>query len=555
MTTAIQDDLQRAHTIFQNAATGMTITDPQGKVLCVNRAFTELTGYSAADIVGKTPAVLRSGRHSSEFYARMWLALRDEGRWQGEIWNRHKNGTVYPEWLSISAVHDDDGNVLHYVGVFTDISHIMAVQSQLRDLAYRDPVTRLPNRLLFRDRFEQAARRCLRDAGQFAVLMIEVSAQGATIGHDELIAAVAERLGANLRETDTLARAGECEFLALIEGVDGPRAASTTADQLLKALELPLQAGGSEIYLSASIGISLYPMDGLTMDDLLTAADAAMLQARARGRYTYRFYSAEMTAFANERATLERHLRQALADDALSLHFQPQFDAAGARITGMEALVRWTDPQLGTIPPERFVPIAEDCGLIHPLGEWVMRRAFKQYLAWAAEGTTPPTLSLNISARQLERFDFVDSVAKLLAETGMDARALEFEFRESVLSDVAYVVPALEALDRLGIRLSIDGFGTGFSPLGNLRTLPITKLNIDRSFVRRLGDGGDNDVIVRTVVGIARTLNLRVIAEGVETEDQANFLRELGCHEFQGHLYGRAVSAEDFRRCFRGQPA
>ncbi|BAL26588.1 bifunctional diguanylate cyclase/phosphodiesterase [Azoarcus sp. KH32C] len=555
MTTATQDDLQRAHTIFQNAGTGMTITDPQGTVLSVNRAFTELTGYSAADIVGKTPAVLRSGRHSSEFYAQMWLALRDQGHWQGEIWNRHKNGTIYPEWLSISAVYNDGGKVLHYVGVFTDISQIMTVQAELRALAYHDPVTRLPNRILFRDRFEQAARRCLRDAGQLAVMMIDVTANGSKLPNDELMAATAERLSTHLRETDTLARAGEWEFLALIEGIDGPRSASITADHILKGLETPLQAGEGEIYLSASVGISLYPMDGFTIDDLLTAADAAMLQARARGRHTYRFYSAEMTAFANERMGLERRLRQALADDALALHFQPQFDARTSQITGMEALVRWTDPQLGVVAPERFVSIAEDCGLIHPLGEWVMRRAFGQYQTWAASGVAPPMLSLNISARQLERVDFADSVAALLAETGMNPHALEFEFRESVLSDVAYAVPALEALDRLGIRLSIDGFGTGFSPVGNLRTLPITKLNIDRSFVQRIGDGSDNDVIVRTVVGIARTLGLQVIAEGVETEDQATFLRELGCNEFQGHLYGHAVSAEDFRRCFGRQPA
>lgn len=550
MTTATQDSLHIAHIVFQNAAEGIAITDPQGRIISINKAFTDFTGYDEAEVLGKTPALLRSGRHSKEFYARMWLTLRDEGRWQGEIWNRRKNGEIYPEWLSINTVRDEGGEVLHYVGVFTDISTIVAVQAELRDLAYHDPVTRLPNRALFRDRFDQAARRCLRDARQLAVLMLEITPQGNRDHQDAFIQAAAERLRTHLRETDTLARAGENEFIALIEDIDGPRSAAVTADQLLKALEAPLAVGEDQVYAATSVGISLYPMDGYTMDDLVTAADAAMLQARNRGRHTYRFYSAEMTAYATERATLERRLRQAIADNALALNFQPLFDAAGERLVGVEALLRWNDPQLGSVAPERFVPVAEDCGLIHPLGEWVMREAFRQYLGWQAAGVAPPILSINISARQLERIDFVDCVAGLLQETGMDPKHLEFEFRESVLSDVAYVVPALEALDALGIRLSIDGFGTGFSPLGNLKTLPISKLNIDRSFVLGIGADTNNDTIVRTVVGVAQTLGLEVIAEGVETEDQARFLRELGCDQFQGHLFGRAVGSEEFVRFF-----
>ena len=547
--TAIQDSGQLAHIVFQNAAEGIAITDPQGRILAVNAAFTALTGYPAGDVVGKTPAMLRSGRHGREFYARMWLALRDEGRWQGEIWNRRKGGEIYPEWLSISTVRNEAGEVLHYVGVFTDISHIMAEQVKLRDLAYHDPLTRLPNRMLLRDRFEQAARRSLRDAHQLAVLMVEVAPQG-KVPHDPFLVAASERLATHLRETDTFARYGENEFLVLIEGINGPRDASVTADQLLKALEKPLSVDGLDVYATANIGISLYPMDGYTLDDLATAADAAMLQARSRDRHGFRFYSAEMTAFATERAAIERQLRSAIADGALELHFQPQFDVSGNAVVGVEALVRWTDPQIGVIDPDRFVPIAEDNGLIHPLGEWVMRKAFTQFVAWQAAGIAPPALSLNISARQLERIDFVDSVAALVAETGISPRSLEFEFRESVLSDVAYVVPALEALDRMGIRLSIDGFGTGFSPLGNLKTLPISKLNIDRSFVSGIGSNQGNDTIVRTVLGVARTLGLRVIAEGVETEEQAVFLRNEGCDEFQGYLYGQAVCGEDFERRF-----
>ncbi|AYH45786.1 GGDEF domain-containing phosphodiesterase [Azoarcus sp. DN11] len=547
--TVIQDTEQLAHIVFRNAAEGIAVTDARGLILAVNGAFTALTGYTASEAVGRTPAILRSGRHGREFYARMWLALHDEGRWQGEIWNRRKNGEIYPEWLSISTVRDEAGAVLHYVGVFTDISHIMAEQEKLRDLAYHDPLTRLPNRMLLRDRFEQAARRTLRDARQLAVLMIEASPQG-KVSNDAFLIGAAQRLAAHVRETDTIARYGENEFLVLIEGIDGPRDASVTADQLLAALEKPLAVDGLDVYAAANVGISLYPLDGYTLDDLATAADAAMLQARAHQRHGYHFYSAEMTAFANERAAIERQLRRALADNALELHFQPQFEVSDGSVVGVEALVRWTDPELGVVDPERFVPIAEDNGLIHPLGEWVMRKAFAQHAAWQAAGIAPPVLSINISARQLARIDFVDSVAALVAETGVSPHTLEFEFRESVLSDVAYVVPALEALDGMGIRLSIDGFGTGFSPLGNLKTLPISKLNIDRSFVSGIGSDQGNDTIVRTVLGVAHTLGLRVIAEGVETEAQAEFLREQGCDEFQGHLFGEAVSGDDFARNF-----
>jgi diguanylate cyclase (GGDEF)-like protein len=483
----------------------------------------------------------------------MWEALNERGRWQGEIWNRRKNGEIYPEWLSINAVRDDSGKLRHYIGVFTDISQIMAEQAQLRDLAYHDPLTRLPNRMLFGDRFEQAARRALRDLHQLAVLMVGVSAPGGAESSDAFVVAVAERLAEHLRETDTLARVGGSEFLVLIEGIDGPRSASVTAAQVLKALEQPLRVGDAEVYPTASVGISLYPMDGYSMDDLVTAADAAMLEARVRGRHAYRFYSAEMTAFANERAVLERKLRAAIADGALTLNFQPLFDPTGTTVVGAEALVRWTDEQLGAVGPERFVPVAEENGLIHPLGEWVMREAFRQYVAWQAAGFAPPVLSINISARQLERTDFVEIVAAILAETGMNARRLEFEFRESVLYDVAYVVPALEMLDRMGIRLSIDGFGTGLSPLANLNSLPVSKLNIDRSFVRSIGEDSENDALVRAVVGVARTLGLRVVAEGVETEDQAAFLREQGCDELQGHLLGHAVSGEDFLKLFGGR--
>ncbi len=544
------NELELAHIVFSSAAEGICITDTDARVLTVNDAFTRLTGYRLEEVRGKKLSMLQSGQQGADFYDRMWNTINETGRWQGEIWNRRKTGEVYPEWLSISAVRDAQGAILHYVGVFTDITRIMAEQAQLRDLAYYDPLTRLPNRTLFRDRFEQVARRALRDMKQLGMLMIEVSGHAEPELRDGFVKAVAQVLEQELRETDTLARVGEHEFLVLIEGIDGPRSASVTAHHLLKSLERPVRVEGSEVYPSACIGIGLYPMDGHDMDSLLTAADTAMLQARTRGRHAYSFYSAEMAAYANERAMLEKRLRVAIANRALKLVFQPLFNSAGDALVAAETLVRWEDPELGAISPERFIPLAEDLGLIHALGEWVMREACATFMAWLELGGAPPVLSINVSARQLERADFVDSVGALLKETGMPPERLEFEFRESVLADLAYVVSALEALHALGVKLSIDGFGTGFSPLSNLQTLPVSKLNIDRGFVRSIGLDPDNDTMIRAIVRVAQTLGMRVVAEGVETEGQAEFLRGEGCDEFQGYLLGKAVSAEDFPRYF-----
>ncbi|MCB1887188.1 MAG: EAL domain-containing protein [Rhodocyclaceae bacterium] len=553
VTRVATTDLELAHIVFSSAAEGICITDTEARVLAVNDAFCRLTGYSAQEVKGRKLSMLQSGRHGPEFYENMWQTIGETGRWQGEIWNRRKNGEVYPEWLSISAVCDAAGEPLHYVGVLTDIGQIMAEQAQLRELAYFDPLTRLPNRTLFRDRFEQVARRALREMKQLGMLMIEVVGHTELESRDDFTKALADILLAELRETDTLARVGEHEFLVLIEGIDGPRSASVTANHLLKALERPIQVGSAAVYPSVCIGISLYPMDGHDMESLMTAADTAMLQARSRGRHAYSFYSAEMTAYANERMLLERRLRVAIANKSLSLVYQPLFDSLGQRLVAAEALVRWHDPELGVVGPERFVPLAEDVGLIHALGEWVMREAFTTYRGWREKGVAPPVLSINVSARQLERADFVESVAALLHETGMEAAHLEFEFRESVLLDVAYVVSALEALSDLGIRLSIDGFGTGFSPLSNLQSLPVSKLNIDRSFVGLIGQDQDNDTLIRAIVRVAQTLGLTVVAEGVETEGQAGFLRDEGCNEFQGYLLGRAVEADDFVRYFSGR--
>ena len=559
-TTSDQADL--AKIIFRHAADGIAITDADGHVLAVNEAFSRLTGYETEEIRGRTLSVLNSGRHSPEFYENMWKTLVEHGRWQGEIWNRRKNGEVYAEWLSISDVHDEQGQRTHFIGVFTDITQIMESQTELRFLAHHDPVTLLPNRLLFNDRFDQAVRRALRDLRQLAVLFIDLNQMrdlNDTLGHvvsNNLMAEIARHMIASIRETDTLARLSGDEFILLIEDIDGPRSASQTADKLLKAFDEPVRIGEDRFFVSASIGISLFPMDGHSLNDLIANADTAMHQARAHGRNTYRFYSEEMSAYAGERMMLERLLRQSIEQNELTLNYQPQFDATTLALVGVEALLRWTNPVLGAVGPDRFVPVAEDNGLIHPIGEWVLRAACAQFVEWQRQGVAPRTISVNISAKQIGLGNFVDMVQKILSDTGLDGKYLELELTESVLTDVAYVVPTIEGLRQLGIQISIDDFGTGFSSLSYLKTLPIRKLKIDRSFILDIGVDPGNEAIIRAIIGLAHTLGLSVIAEGVETEDQAEFLRREGCEDFQGHLLGRAVSASDFSQYFsRVRPA
>ena len=545
-----------ASIVFERAAEGIAVTDLQGKVCAVNAAFTRLTGYSEADIVGKGLGTLSSGRHSPEFYATMWRSLDELGCWQGEIWNKRKDGELYPEWLSINDVKDNDGRRTHYIGVFTDISRIVKSQTHLRLLAHHDPATGLPNRHLFKDRFESAERRALRNRRQMIVLLIDLNQKVAYTegyGHlpgPELVNEIARHLGSSIKDTDTLARLSESEFAVLIEDVDGPRGASLTADKLLKPFNAPINVGTEQYAVTASIGIGVYPLDGHNLDDLLSNATKAMREARLQGRNTYRFYSSEMSSFAGERLMLEGLLRQAIANNELSLKYQPQFDSITHHIVGAEVLLRWSNQTLGMVGPDRFVPVAEDIGLIHPIGEWVLREACAQMVAWQKAGIAPQTLSVNISAHQIAVADFVDMISSVLADSGLDGSCLELEITEGVLNSVPYVEQTLLALKQLGVMISIDDFGTGLSSIGNLRHLPVRKLKIDRSFVLDIGRDSGSETVARAVIGLGSSFGLTVIAEGVETEVQADFLRKSGCQQFQGYLLGRAVTPEDFAAYF-----
>jgi len=547
--------LRQAASVFSSTEEGVVITDPGGVIVEVNAAFTEITGYSRAEAIGNTPRLLRSDRQDAAFYSAMWGSLKTAGRWQGEIWNRRKSGEIYPEWLTINAVRDHNGALINFVAVFSDISGIKQSQTQLAHQAHHDPLTDLPNRLLFDDRLRHALSRAERDGSQLAVMFVDLDRFkqiNDTLGHligDGLLQEVARRLTATVRKEDTVARMGGDEFTLLLEDLRRPEDAATLARKVLETLVTPCAIGGNELVVSGSVGISLYPRDGRTADELVRNADAAMYQAKHGGRNGYRFYTPELTAAALQRVHLETDLRHGLGRGELILQYQPQIELGSGRLIGAEALVRWRHPTQGLLQPERFIPLADDSGLIIELGEQVLRMACREALEWVQAGIPIDRIAVNVSAQQVQRSDFVAMVAGVLADAGFPADRLELEVTEGFLtSQGERGIRVLEQLRAMGVRLAVDDFGAGCSSLGALMRLPVDRLKIDRSFVSELrGDAGDPST-ARAVIALGRTLGLEVIAEGVEDVRQADLLRAEGCRYGQGYLFGRPVDGDEFAR-------
>ncbi|MFM2120835.1 MAG: hypothetical protein RL722_2303, partial [Pseudomonadota bacterium] len=523
-------------------------------------AFSRISGYGLEELLGQNPSLLKSGRHGAEFYADMWSRLTEQGLWQGEIWNRRKSGEIYPQWVTLSVVRDDAGLPSHYVGVCTDISQAKHSERELERLAHYDQLTGLPNRLLGQSRLAHAIDRAARRQGQVAVIFLDLDhfkTVNDSLGHpvgDELLTAFARRASSRLRAEDTLARLGGDEFLLVLESIERPRDAALVAQALLDMLEMPfVLQQGLELYLGASVGISVYPRDGTDVDALIQHADSAMYQAKTQGRHTLRFYSEALTRQANERLALEAGLRRALVNDELELHYQPQMRRADAvtlggpdmefDLLGMEALVRWHHPELGLTPPARFIALAEDTGLIHALGDWVLAHACRQARAWVDAGQ-PMRVAVNLSARQFGQRDLVAQVRQTLADSGLAPQLLELEITESALIDhPELAVRTLEELVELGVSLAIDDFGTGYSSLAYLKRLPVNRLKIDRSFVTGLPGDGRDQAIVQAILTLARNLGMSTLAEGVETEEQWACLESLGCDSLQGHLHAPAMPA------------
>lgn len=546
---AARERERRARTVFENTSQGVIVTDPEQRILAVNPAFTEITGYSEDEVLGQTPRLLRSARHEADFYRALWAELTQTGRWRGEVWNRRKSGELYPQLTTISAVFDEHGALTNYVAVFGDNTQLKRSEEALYRLAHHDALTGLPNRVLLRARVEQAIKRAGRDQCLLALLFLDLDMfknVNDSLGHpvgDGLLQQVAQGMAHQVRTADSLARLGGDEFVVLMEDFTDPNTAAQLARRLLQVFARPFSVQGRELYITASIGISVYPNDGKDMDQLLANADIAMYQAKEQGRNTYRFFEAAMTAGAMERLRLEVALRGALGRGELQLAYQPQVRLRDRCMNGVEALLRWRNPDLGDVPPDRFIPVAEEIGMIGEIGAWVLEQGCRQMAAWEAHGFLVPRLAVNISVHQLERPDVVEQVRAILARTGITPDRLELEVTETVLMRQAErVIANLNELRDLGITLAVDDFGSGFSSLGYLKRLPIRRLKIDRMFIDHLTEDPSDDAISRAIIALGRGLGLEVIAEGVETEIQAEFLTEEGCHEAQGYLFGRPMA-------------
>ena len=552
--------LRQAATVFENTQEGVMITDAEVNIVSVNRAFTGITGYSPEDVQGQKPSTLKSGRHDGDFYKEMWRGIQDCGHWQGEICNRRKSGEIYPQLTTINAVTDDAGRITHYVGVFTDVSSIKASEEHIEFMAQHDPLTRLPNREMLFSRLEQAMSVARRDGRVLALLMIDLDRfkdVNDSFGHlsgDDLLLQIAQALRARLRGADILARLGGDEFALLLDDIERTEVAGHTAGEVLNVLSerwrLP---NGIEVHVAASIGIALYPGSANRPEELLQQADAAMYRAKQEGRGRYQYFSEDMTRNARSRIELESRLRQAINGGELCVHFQPQLDITSDLIVGAEALVRWAVPGDNLVTPDRFIPLAEETGLILPLGRWVLRETCRIGRAWLDRGLPPLVLAVNVSAVQLRDPSFAREVLSALDDTGFPAELLELELTESSLMD-SYdtVVPQLRALRKHDVRVAIDDFGTGYSSLAYLKRFPLDVLKIDRSFVEHIGHRKDDREIVTAIIQMGHTLGFRVVAEGVESVEQLAYLKEKGCDVYQGFLRSRAVPAEVFEAIMNG---
>ncbi|MGK7890943.1 MAG: EAL domain-containing protein [Leptolyngbyaceae cyanobacterium] len=576
----ITQKLYQAAAVFESTVQGVAITNLEGTILDVNQAFVEITGYGRDEVIGENHRLLQSGYHDRSFYQALWQQLKKQGYWRGEIWNRRRDGSIYPELLTIGTVRNEQGQPTGYVGVFSDITPAKRSEEQLKRLAHHDPLTDLPNRLLLNARLKQSIKRAKRQQQQFALVFIDLDRFkqiNDSLGHssgDLLLQQLSLRLTGSLRADDTVARISGDEFVVLLEDIGSAEGAIVVVRKLVDVFKVPFTLGNQEVYMTASLGISLFPDDGNNAADLLRNADAAMYQAKEEGRNTYCFYAEDVTAAVFEQALTENALKGALNRQEFYLVYQPQVGlrpelsssispelqpggnqegAAVGALKGMEVLLRWQHSELGLVSPGRFIPLAEQSGLIREIGFWVLRTACIQGKHWLDQGLDFGHLAVNVAGPQIQHRDFVQEVQTALLESGLPAQHLELEITESfVMQHPGERVEQLQRLRNLGIQISIDDFGTGYSSLSYLKQLPIDKLKIDQSFVRDIPEDANDMAIAEAVIALGQALNLQVIAEGVETEDQAQFLREKGCHEAQGYFFSKPVRPDAIEHLLLG---
>lgn len=548
----VEEQLRLAATVFEKTREGLVVTDSENRIKAVNPAFCEITGYSMDEAVGKDPKILSSGRQSPEFYARMWSALDREGYWEGEIWNRRKSGEVYAEWLSLTAIRDREGKVVEHVAVFSDITQRLQDEEHIRHQANYDSLTELPNRSLFLDRLGSAVLEAQRQEKCVAILFVDLDRfkpVNDSLGHqagDEILRQVARRLTDLVRGNDTVARLSGDEFVLILNGLAERKGAASMAERVNQALAEAFEVNGQEVFIGSSVGISVYPQDAEDTSTLLRNADMAMYRAKQAGRGTYRFFTAEMDAYIADRLALERDMRKGLDHREFLLHYQPIVDPCGLELRGLEVLVRWQHPQQGLLLPGSFITLAEETGMIGKLGEWVLRRACEQGRHWHEAGFRDFSLSVNLSSRQVRGGLSRARVEDILRETGFPAKRLTLEITESLLlEENREVVAWLNSIKALGITLALDDFGTGYSSLSYLKRFPIDVLKIDRVFISGIMDDSDDQSLTEAILAMARSLNMKVVAEGVETLEQLEFLIAHGCDAVQGFYVSRPFAAED----------
>jgi len=560
-TLAIQADekLNIAAVAFESQ-NGMVITDARNTILKVNRAFTECTGYAAEEVIGKSPRILNSGRHDANFFASMWENINRAGGWEGEIWNRRKNGEIYPEHISITAVKDLSGIITHYFASFADISKRKTAEEAIKNLAFYDALTGLPNRRLLLDRLKHTLASSARNEQEGALLFIDLDnfkTLNDTLGHDKgdlLLQQVAQRLESSVRKGDTVARLGGDEFVVMLEDLSGYvlEAAEQTkivCNKIFYVLNQPYHFAAHEYRGTVSIGATLFNGHQQSREELLKQADIAMYQAKKDGRNTLRFFDQQMQDAINIRAKLESELQRAFDEQQFQLYYQIQVDASHHPI-GAEALIRWIHPERGMVSPAQFIPLAEETGAILPIGKWVLDTACAQLRVWQQDRLTRDlVLAINVSAKQFREADFVAQVQSAVQRHAIAPQQLKLELTESLLLEsIEAMIATMVALKEIGVRFSLDDFGTGYSSLQYLKRLPLDQLKIDQSFVRDLVSDSSDRAIVRTIIAMARGLNMDVIAEGVETEAQRQLLLNKGCTHFQGYLYSAPVPIEQFDR-------
>jgi diguanylate cyclase (GGDEF)-like protein/PAS domain S-box-containing protein len=544
-----QESLRLAARVFESTAEGILITDPAERIVAVNRAFTEMTGYGEAELRGQRPSVLAAERHDARFFAQMWDSLHRSGRWQGEMWNRSKSGEVRPYLLTISALKDEQGAIINYIGVMRDISNIKESQQQLEFLANYDPLTGLGNRNLFLTHLKTGIERAARHERKLALIFIDLDnfkVINDTLGHDVgdvLLAEVARRLKAAVRQEDVVCRLGGDEFTVYVEDFADPQALASTAQRLVNAASEAYQISGHDIFVTASVGISIYPNDGSTISELVKNADTAMYKVKEQGRNGFQFFREDMNARAFERLVFVSGLRRALERSEFRVMYQPQVDLRNGRPRGAECLLRWNHPDLGEVSPGSFIPVAEETGLIVPIGEWVLHRVCRQLHDWG--GRVGGRISVNVSARQFRQPELVEAIRRSVSEVGIRTELLAIELTESALiDDPEKAAVTLGVLKDMGLTVSIDDFGTGYSSLSYLKRFPIDCLKIDRTFVRDIATDPDDAAIVTAIITMAQSLKLDVVAEGVETQEQVDFLRERGCAAAQGYYFSRPLAPE-----------